>query len=52
MDFVFQEDAVLQLELLDREILESNAELDRVKKLHDLQIREEERLTRGYYLVP
>ncbi|XP_041992976.1 structural maintenance of chromosomes protein 3-like isoform X3 [Salvia splendens] len=42
-----KEDAVLQLELLDREILESNADLARVKKLHDSQIREEEHLTRG-----
>ncbi|XP_041990312.1 structural maintenance of chromosomes protein 3-like [Salvia splendens] len=42
-----KEDAVIQLDLLDREILESNAELARVKKLHDSQIREEEHLTRG-----
>ncbi|KAL1558286.1 Structural maintenance of chromosomes protein 3 [Salvia divinorum] len=42
-----KEDAVIQLELLEKEILESNAELARVKKLHDSQIREEEHLTRG-----
>ncbi|XP_057782124.1 structural maintenance of chromosomes protein 3-like [Salvia miltiorrhiza] len=42
-----KEDAVIQLELLEKEIVESNAELTRVKKLHDSQIREEEHLTRG-----
>ncbi|KAG6436064.1 hypothetical protein SASPL_100946 [Salvia splendens] len=42
-----KEDAVIQLELLKKEIEESNAELTRIKTLHDLRIREEERLTLG-----
>ncbi|XP_047983686.1 structural maintenance of chromosomes protein 3-like [Salvia hispanica] len=42
-----KEDAVIQLELLEKEIEESNTELTSVKNSHDLQIGEEERLTLG-----
>lgn len=42
-----KEDAVIQLELLEKEILESNAELTRIKQLYDSQVRKEEQLTRG-----
>ncbi|KAH6774821.1 Structural maintenance of chromosomes family protein [Perilla frutescens var. frutescens] len=42
-----KEDAVIQLKLLEKEIVESNAELTRVKQLYDSQVREEEHLTRG-----
>lgn len=40
---------MIQLELLEEEIRDSNAELTRVKKLYDSQVEEEELLTRGYY---
>ena len=43
---------MIQLELLEKEIEESNTELTSVKNSHDLQIGEEERLTLGYYFVP
>ncbi|PIN05754.1 hypothetical protein CDL12_21708 [Handroanthus impetiginosus] len=42
-----KDDAIIQLELLDKEIQESNAELTRIKQLYDKQVREEENLTRG-----
>lgn len=49
--FIFQEDAISQLELLENEIQASNAELARVKQLYDSQAREEENLTRGYVAI-
>ncbi|KAL6527888.1 Structural maintenance of chromosomes protein 3 [Orobanche minor] len=42
-----KDDAVVQLELLDREIQESNAELSITKQLYDKQVIEEEKLKRG-----
>lgn len=39
---------MIQFELLEKEIKESNTELTGIKKSHDLQIKEEEHLTLGY----
>ncbi|GFP97186.1 structural maintenance of chromosomes protein 3 [Phtheirospermum japonicum] len=41
-----KDDAVVQLELLDKEIQESNAELRRIKQLYDKQVKEEENFAR------
>ncbi|CAA0841357.1 Structural maintenance of chromosomes protein 3 [Striga hermonthica] len=41
-----KDDAVMQLELLDQEIQQSNNELTRIKQLYDKQVGEEENLTR------
>ncbi|KAL2510973.1 Structural maintenance of chromosomes protein 3 [Abeliophyllum distichum] len=41
-----KEDAVRQLELLEKEIQESTGDLNRIKRLHGDQVREEENLTR------
>lgn len=42
-----KEDAGKQLELLEVEIIESNAELNEIKPLYDSQVKEEENITRG-----
>jgi structural maintenance of chromosome 3 (chondroitin sulfate proteoglycan 6) len=42
-----KEDAVKQLDLLQREIQQSEKELDKINKLYDKQVKEEEDITKG-----
>lgn len=44
----FQDDAVKQLRMLQKEIQESTEELNRIKPLYDNQLKKEENITKGY----
>ena len=46
--FDFQDDAVKQLHMLQKEIQESTEELNRIKPLYDNQLKKEENITKGY----
>lgn len=46
--FLLQDDAVKQLEILQKEIQDSQEELNKIRPLYNNQVREEEDITRGY----